>query len=108
MAADDALPGLVDRSLSTVADGAGDVIVAVTSKLGPNAKNGREDSCLGDLAPMIIDLARKACRTLRIGSGLAVKDDRATVGQNEPVPDKEGARLVSILLHQSADNRDEH
>src|SRR3546814_2813772 len=48
LAADDLLPGLVERILPAVADGAGDIVIGVRAHLGADTEQGRERGCAGE------------------------------------------------------------
>src|SRR3546814_329091 len=77
LAADDLLPGLVERILPAVADGAGDIVIGVRAHLGADTEQGRERGCAGDAAPMLVDPVFKARITRRVAGRLPVVDDRA-------------------------------
>src|SRR3546814_3790862 len=77
LAADDLLPGLVERILPAVADGAGDIVIGVRAHLGADTEQGRERGCAGDAAPMLVDPDFKARITRRVAGRLPVEDDRA-------------------------------
>src|SRR3546814_15720555 len=55
LAADDLLPGLVERILPAVADGGGDIVIGVPAPLAPATAQGRERGRAGAAAPTLVD-----------------------------------------------------
>src|SRR3546814_15281426 len=51
LAADDLLPGLVERILPAVADGAGDLVIRLRAHLGADTQQGRERGRAGHARP---------------------------------------------------------
>ena len=65
-------------------------------KFGSDTKQGRQQRRLEQLAPMMIDLVLKPGISRRIGTRLALKDDRSAVRHDQACPDQEHARLAEV------------
>src|ERR1700677_2973343 len=99
-AADHLLSGLVDALRQPLLDCLRERAVAVAARAGfrADAQDGREDRCLEQHAPVVIDLVFQAGIALRIGARLALEHDRPAIRHDQPVPDQQGARLAESDL----------
>ncbi len=82
--ADHLLTGLVDALRHPLLNGSGQraVIVAAHASLRSDAQDSREDCCLEQHAPMVVDLVLQPCIALGIGARLALQHDRLAVGHD--------------------------
>src|SRR3546814_8722696 len=79
--------------LPAVTNGAGYIVIGIRAKLSPDAEQGRKTRCAQDAAPMFIDPVLEPGITGGVARGLAIEDDRAAIGQDQPVPDQQHAAL---------------
>ena len=98
-APDDLLADLVEALRGALANGLGEIVLAVASSgLCANAEDSGERRSLEQRAPMLVHLVLQARIAFGVGAGLAFQHDRAAVGQNEPGPDQQGPRLAECDL----------
>src|SRR5260370_5368895 len=94
VAADDLLPGLIQAVGAATPqrryDGA---VVVGGAEVRADAKHRRERRRHQQPAPMMIDFVLEPGKSLRVGAGLALQDDRAPVRHEQPRPDQEHAVL---------------
>src|SRR5579875_888976 len=94
--ADDFLTGIVDRVLAAVADGAQQAVVVVDRELGADAEKRGEARGLGEVPPVIVDAILEARIARRVRARLALQDDRAAVGEDQPIPHQQHAALAEL------------
>src|SRR3546814_18816752 len=77
---------LIDRVLGAVAQRLDQCVVAVGCKLGADAQQRRDQRGLEHLAPLIVHAIPNTRHPGRIGTWLAVLQDRADDWKNKPIP----------------------
>src|SRR3546814_9238643 len=85
---------LIDRVLGAVAQRLDQCVVAVGCKLGADAQQRRDQRGLEHAAPMIVHAIPNPRHTGRIGTWLAVQQDRAAAWKNKPIPGEQHAALA--------------
>src|SRR3546814_10623264 len=85
---------LIGRVLGAVAQRPDQCVVAVGFKLGADAQQRRDQRGLGHAAPMIVHAIPNPRHTGRIGTWLAVQQDRAAAWKNKPIPGEQHAALA--------------
>lgn len=81
MALDDALAGLVDSVLRTVAERTGETIFLVDGEFRTDCEQGRETGGAQDAGPVIVDAVLETGIARGICPGLAFEDERSSMGE---------------------------
>ena len=94
VASDNLLAGLIEALCAATPQSLNErIFIARRAELRADPENGRERGGAGETKPMMINFVLKPRLARCIGSWLALENDRAPVGENEPVPDEQHARL---------------